>query len=59
MLLCSRSNTRTLIERTRSREVPNLRDSRFSVAGFAPAAFSHLTGWLDVATDFGERLVGG
>ncbi|MDE2133277.1 MAG: hypothetical protein KGM97_01315 [Alphaproteobacteria bacterium] len=28
------------------------------VAGFAPAALSHLTGWLDVATDFGERVVG-
>lgn len=29
------------------------------VAGFAPAALSHLPGWLDVVTDFGQRMVGG
>ncbi len=29
------------------------------IAGFAPAALSHLTGWLDVVTDFGERMIGG
>jgi hypothetical protein len=28
------------------------------IAGFTPAALSHLTGWLDVLTDFGERMTG-
>ena len=28
------------------------------IAGFAPAALSHLTAWLDVLTDFGERWWG-
>lgn len=28
------------------------------VAGFTPAALSHLVGWLDAITNFGERLAG-
>jgi hypothetical protein len=28
------------------------------IAGFTPAALSHLTGWLDALTDFGQRFVG-
>lgn len=27
------------------------------VAGFAPAALSHLTGWLDALTNFGQRFI--
>jgi hypothetical protein len=28
------------------------------IVGFAPVALSHLTGWLDALTNFGERFVG-
>jgi hypothetical protein len=28
------------------------------VVGFTPAALSHLTGWLDAASAFGQRMAG-
>jgi hypothetical protein len=27
------------------------------IVGFAPVALAHLTGWLDVLTDFGQRFI--
>ncbi len=41
----------------RWRDISKLAAGVFA-AGFAPAALSHLTGWLDALTDLGEHLVG-